>query len=457
MKQFFLKIVTVTLLVLLIACTNASNDEGVPSGQVSGEPASEAPIPQKLSAEESAPENFQWMQGFPPPVDKRLSASDGSFFRFPALRWSVVHMREFMPTTNVSRGLGAPSEFSYRIDPEIDRIEFLPWDSDQLITWEESLAKSYTDGILILHKGDIVYEKYFAELSEEKVHAVMSVSKSFTGTLASVLVAEEKLDENALVQTYLPELKGSALGDATVREVMDMTTGLAFSENYADPDAEIWAFSAAGNPLPKPEGYNGPAGYFEYLQTLEKEGMHGETFGYKTVNTDALGWIISKVTGKKVSDYLSERIWKRIGMEQDAYYQIDALGTPFAGGGFNAGLRDLGRFGELIRQRGSFGGEQVLPEKAILDIEKGGDREHFARSKYKSLEGWSYRNMWWITHNEHGAYTARGVHGQVIYIDPLAEMVIVRLASYPTAANAAIDPFSLPGYHAVAKYLIENY
>jgi CubicO group peptidase (beta-lactamase class C family) len=141
-------------------------------------------------------------------------------------------------------------------------------------------------------------------------------------------------------------------------------------------------------------------------------------------------------------------------MEQDAYYQIDALGIPFAGGGFNAGLRDLGRFGELIRQKGAFKGKQLFPEQAILDIEKGGDQAAFARSSYPALEGWSYRNMWWITHNEHGAYTARGVHGQALYIDPVAEMVIVRLASHPKAGNAANDPFSLPGYHAVAKYLL---
>jgi CubicO group peptidase (beta-lactamase class C family) len=194
-------------------------------------------------------------------------------------------------------------------------------------------------------------------------------------------------------------------------------------------------------------------GYYEYLQTVGKEGEHGQAFGYKTVNSDVLGWLISRLTGKKVSDYLSDRIWSRLGMEQDAYYQIDALGIPFAGGGFNAGLRDLGRFGELIRNGGEFQGEQIIPRMAIEDIEKGGDRERFNRSPYTKLTGWSYRNMWWMTHNEHGAYAARGVHGQTIYIDPEAEMVLVRLASHPVAGNAANDPYSLPAYHAVAKYL----
>jgi CubicO group peptidase (beta-lactamase class C family) len=405
---------------------------------------------------ESDPSSYGWMQGFPPPKEKRLQATDGSFFRFPALRYSVVRMREFLPTTNVSRGLKSATPFSYQIDEEIDKVEFTTWDENNPMTWAESLMKNYTDGIIILYKGKVVYEKYFADLTETRVHAVMSLTKSFTGTLASILVAEGQIDENKLVKAYVPELAKSAFGDATVRQVMDMTTALKYSENYADPNAEVWAFSAAGNPLPKPEGYTGPVGYYEYLQTVKKEGIHGEAFGYKTVNSDALGWIMARATGKSVADLLEERIWTKLGMELDSYYQIDALGTPFAGGGFNAGLRDLARFGELIRTRGKWQNQQLIPEQAVLDIEKGGSKEVFKKSVYSMLKGWSYRNMWWMTHNEHGAFAARGVHGQTIYIDPTAEMVIVRLASHPIAGNAANDPYSLPAYHAVAKYLMSK-
>jgi len=406
------------------------------------------------AAGETDPVEQGWMQGFPPPKDQRLSASDGSFFSFPALRYSVVHMREFLPTINVSGGLEEAERFSYAIDQSIDTVTFLPWNDTIPMTWEESQQANYTDGMLILHRGEIVYEKYFGEMAQDRLHAVMSVSKTFTGTLAAILVAEGVLDENALVKDYVPELEGSAFGDATVREVMDMTTALQFSENYADPKAEIWAFSAAGNPTLSGTVYDGPVGYFEYLKTVQKSGEHGEVFGYKTVNTDALGWIISRVTNQKVSELLSKRIWQPLGMEMDAYYQVDALGTPFAGGGLSAGLRDLGRFGEMIRNNGIWNGEQIIPKAAVDDIRKGGNKEAFANSIYgEKLEGWSYRNMWWITHNEHEAFAARGVHGQTIYIDPSAEMVLVRLASHPSAANSKIDPTSLPAYHAVAKYL----
>lgn len=405
----------------------------------------------------SSPDSTKYMQGFPPPSNKRINARDGSFFQFPAIRYSVVHMREFMPTVNVPRGnTVCPTEFTYAIDNNIDSITFTPLGADSTITWQESLALNYTDGILILHKGRIVYERYFGELTPERVHAVMSVTKSFTGTLASILVAEGKLDTDKYVGEYIPELKNSGFGDATVREIMDMTTAIRYSEDYNNPKAEIWDFSAAGNPMI--EHMPGtPQGYYEYLPTIIKEGEHGNVFGYRTVNAEVLGWIISVITGKSVAELLTEKIWSKMGMEQDAYYQVDALGTPFAGGGLDAGLRDLARFGEMMRCNGVWHGCRIIPQKAIEDICNGGSKEAFARSEYgKTLKGWSYRNMWWITENSHGAYMARGVHGQAIYIDPAAEMVIVRLASTYHSSNLEIDPLSLPAYTAVAEYLLNR-
>jgi len=135
---------------------------------------------------------------------------------------------------------------------------------------------------------------------------------------------------------------------------------------------------------------------------------------------------------------------------------VDSTGTPFAGGGLNTGLRDLARFGEMIRNNGFFNGKQIVPAQVVADIRRGASRDDFAKAGYKLLEGWSYRNMWWITHNEHGAFMARGVYGQALYIDPTAEMVIARFASYPIAGNAVIDPTSLPAYHAIAKHLLKH-
>lgn len=407
-----------------------------------------------LSAEDSDPRKLGWMTGFPPPHEKLIIQPESDYFSFPKLRWTVCHIRELLPTKQVSRGIGPPIPLTYAIDDGIDAVRFTPLNSDEQMTWKESLSANYTDGILILHKGRVVYERYFGCLEEKGQHAAMSMTKSLTGLLAEILVAEGRLDDTAKVSSIVPELSGSAFGSATVRQVMDMTTALDYSEDYADPKADIWIYSAAASPLPKPKGYKGPNGYFEYLQTVKQNGTHGEAFGYKTINTDALGWIISRAMGKNLADLLSERIWSRMGAEQDAYMTVDSKGTPFAGGGLSTGLRDLGRIGLLMLNGGEINGQRLFPQEVVEHIRAGGDKHSFAKAGYKTLAGGSYRSMWWIYHNKQGAFAARGVHGQTIYVDPTAEMVIARFASFPTASNTQIDPTSLPAYEAVAEYLM---
>ena len=235
---------------------------------------------------------------------------------------------------------------------------------------------------------------------------------------------------------------------------MDMTTALDYSEDYSDPDAEVWTYARAGSPYLVSEQREGPRSYFDYLKTVRKDGEHGEAFGYKTINSDVVGWLIARTTGVSVADYFSERIWSKIGAEREAFYTVDSIGTPFAGGGFNATLRDMARSGLLVLNEGKWAGEQIIPAQAIASIRNGGDRAVFAKAGYELLDGWSYRGMWWVSHDDHGAFAARGVHGQTIWIDPAADMVIVRFASNPVAGNAANDPTSLPAYRAVADYLM---
>lgn len=409
-----------------------------------------------LPASASDPQAMGWMQGFPPPADKAIRFTDPDYFSFPRLRWTVCHFRELMPTAGVDRGTGPASELPVALDAGIEAIRFRPLDSEQNISWAEAFDATYSDGLLVLHHGRIVHERYAGCLHEHTLHGAMSLTKSITGLLGEVLVAEGSLDENALVGSLVPELKNSAFGDASVRQLLDMSTGLAFSEDYADPKAEVWAHARAGSPLPPPAGYTGPRSYYESLQQVRKKGEHGQAFGYKTVNSDALGWLLARSTGQPINELLAERIWRRIGAEREAFYTVDSIGTPFAGGGFNTTLRDLARLGQLVLQDGEWDGEQIIPAAAIERIRRGGDRGQFARAGYAQLPGWSYRGMWWHSGNEHGAFSARGVHGQTLWIDPVADLVIARLASHPVAANAANDPISLPAWGALATYLMKN-
>ncbi|WP_244430326.1 serine hydrolase domain-containing protein [Roseivivax halodurans] len=412
-----------------------------------------------FSAQESDPNVIGWMQGFPPPDDKLITQPDSNYFSFPKLRWSVCHLREFLPTEVIRRGVGAPVPLSYPTPSEfadlaleIDALTFMPIDGTEEITWEESLYANYTDGMIVMHRGEVVYERYFGCLEEDGKHAIMSMTKSITGLLAEILLAEGVLDDTRPVREVVPEIGDSAVASSTVREVMDMTTGVQYSENYSDPNAEIWDYSRAASPLPKPADYEGPDSYWEYFQQVEPEGNHGDAFHYKTINSDMLGWIISRVTGKSVTDLASERLWRPMGAEMDAHQTVDAKGVPFAGGGVTAGLRDLARLGTLMLNEGEIHGKRLFPAEVAQKISAGGDRSKFAG--FPTIPNGSYTSQWWIFHNEHGAYAARGAHGQTIYVDPTAEMVLVRVASYPRAQNGFIDPTSLPAYQAVADHLM---
>jgi len=252
----------------------------------------------------------------------------------------------------------------------------------------------------------------------------------------------------------VPELKDSGFGDATLRQLLDMTTGVKFSENYEDPNSSIWQFRLATGFMPRPARYTGPETAYDYHKSLTKEYDHGERFNYKTVNIDVLNWAMSRATGRSLTELLKDRFWNKLGMEQDAYFVVDPAGIENAGGGLNLTLRDMARFGEVLRLGGRYNGQQIVPAAVIDDVRRGGNREIFAKAGYKTLPGWSYRSMWWVSHNDHGAFTARGVHGQAIYIDPAAEMVIARFASHPKSGNVNMDPTSLPAYEALADHLM---
>ena len=402
------------------------------------------------------PARMGWMKGSPPPADKTITFESGDHLRFPQIRWAVAHYRELLPTAGVPRGHGPVSALPLALREDIDDVTFLPIGSDKPMTWAQSLDANYTDAILILHKGRIVYERYFGVMTRDQPHLNFSVTKSYTGTLAAILIEEGKLDETAPVARYTPELKNSGFGNATVRQILDMTPNIAYSETYAANSADFARYTYAAKFGPRPKDYEGPTNLFDFLKTIKPAGPHGQHFSYASVNTDILGLLIARVTGKPLQTVLSERIWQPLGMENDASFTIDEQGTAMAGGGLSSTLRDQARFGEMMRLGGKFNGRQVVPESIIADIRKGGNKDYFAAAGYKALPNWSYRGQWWVNHNADGAFSARGVLGQAIYVDPKAEMVIVRFASGPQWSNSFYDPTTLPAYQAIADKLKES-
>jgi CubicO group peptidase (beta-lactamase class C family) len=403
----------------------------------------------------SDPNALGWMQGSPPPPAKRIRFEDDRLLEFPQLRWSLSHMRELVPSVAVWRGAGPASDIGLATTAGEARIDALAFDDLQgrRHTWAGSLAHTYTDGIVVLHRGVRVYERYFGALQPHRPHACFSITKSYAATLAATLIHERALDETKMVPYYLPEMAGTAYQDATLRQVLDMQVGVEYSELYADPQAQIWDYARAGGLRARAPGYQGPGNYYEYLVTLRKAGEHGAEFAYKTVNTEVLCWIMKRVTGIALADMLSERIWSRIGCEEDAYVAVDSIGVAMGGGGMSASLRDLCRFGELMRCEGAWRGTQVIPAEVIADIRRGAESAKFVKAGYTLLPGYSYRNMWWVSHNPLGVFEARGIHGQRLYIAPQAELVVARFSSHPIATSAANDVVTLPAFAALCQLL----
>ena len=406
-------------------------------------------------ADASDPVASGWMQGSPPPPAKLIRFQDDRFLEFPQIRWTLSHMRELAPTAAVWRGAGVPSDLGVAplgLEASIDALAFVDLHGRKL-TWAQSLKDTYTDGIVVLHRGRRIYERYFGALQEQRPHACFSITKSYAATLAATLIHEGVLDEARTVSHYLPEMVGSAYEDATLRQVLDMQIGVEYSELYADPKAHIWDYGRAGGLRPRGPAYTGPSNFYEYLRTLRKQGAHGAAFAYKTVNTEVMCWVMKRATGVALPDMLSERICSQIGCEEDGYVTVDTIGVAMGGGGLSASLRDLCRFGELMRCDGAWRGKQLIPGEVIADIRRGSDPAKFAMAGYTLLPGYSYRNMWWVSHNPLGVFEGRGIHGQRLYIAPKAELVIARFCSHPIATSAANDPVTLPAFAAMSQLL----
>lgn len=398
----------------------------------------------------------QLMKGFPPPIEKTVTKTN--WLSPPFNRYAFQHISQVHYTQEIYRGLMPVLKLRSQVK-DLDDVTYKNKEGKER-TFRQMLDDTYTDAIVVLHKGKIVYEKYFNGQTPHQRHIMFSVTKSLVGTVAAVKVYQGIIDENLKVSDYVPELKKSAFGDATVRQVMDMTTGIQYSEKYDDINSEVVKHMVASAYRPIPEGYKGPETLYDFLPQLKKEGKHGEIFHYVSANTEVLAWIVKKATGKSVVEILQNEIWSKMGAERDGYILTDRAGAASWGGGFNGTARDMARFGLMMLNNGQINGIQCVPAEVVEGIRDGGSQKAFAQSeegqKGEVMEGWSYRNQWWITHNEHKAYSAIGIYGQFIYVDPTAQVVIVKQSSFLSARNETIDYDPIVAFHELAKYLKEG-
>jgi CubicO group peptidase (beta-lactamase class C family) len=384
------------------------------------------------------------MRGSPPELRLPLTEWD----RPPWNRWSFQHVREILPTAEVWRGSGAQSVFA-QVPQDLGGITFQR-SSGSESTIETFLDDSYTDGLLVLHRGRIIWERYFNGMSERTLHLSQSVAKSVTGAAAGCLVALGVLDPKALITHYLPELAATAYQGATLAHVLDMTSGVRFNEDYTDAYSEMGKADVASGWKPLPPGAeNFPDTMWELILSLTtRERAHGERFVYRSIETDVLAFCMERASGKRLPQLVSELLWQPMGAAESACFTLDRAGYALADGGLNATLRDYARFGSLYLHGGAFNGRQIVPE-AWIKATQSGDHALFGEPYTLTTPNGAYRNQFWIEDVSRTVIMCRGVFGQLIYIDPARDLVVVKLSSWPDFLNLEFGIDTLRMIHAL--------
>lgn len=358
-----------------------------------------------------------------------FAAAAGAAAAQVATRADVPSILQWTPEQQARWYPDIESVYRVKVIPRGPRVQPLPKTSRQIEptwthdgkTWtvDEYMRAYNVSGVLVLKDGKILLERYGMGRKPEDRWTSFSVAKSVTATLVGAAVQDGKLGLDQPVTRYLPELKGSAYEGATVRHLVMMSSGVKWNEDYTDPNSDVARSGAPtnepGNPI------------INYLAKLPRASEPGAKFTYNTGETDLVGFLVSRATGKSLSEYASEKIWKPYGMERDGIWVVDAQGHERGGCCMSMTLRDYGRIGQFILDGGRAGGQQILPA--------GYARESTSKQIDNETGGYGY--FWWMRPN--GAYDAVGIFGQSISTFRDDRVIVVVNSAWPRATGRELS------------------
>lgn len=328
--------------------------------------------------------------------------------------------------------------------------------------------QSYTDGVVVLKGGKKVYERYFNGMTAHDHHIWYSMTKSLVSASFGLLVEQGKVDLDKSPADYIPELKGSGFERNTIRDVLNHAAALSFKESYTDLKSDFALYYAPALNM----GYI-PGGRDAQPGGTEIYGVHnfvarfvkadeslkpGQEFDYNSSNADVLGWLLARISGQPLREFIQQNIWAKLGAEHDGFIAVDRAYQAVATGGMNSTLRDAARFGQLVMKNGKKNGKQILPKtwlKQHLNISTDETAAFEANEKYKNDPWFGYKNMWWVLDPKAGEFAAVGIHGQIIYINREVDVTAAVFSSDPTASAASNTAFhnKLRALRAMAKAL----
>lgn len=393
-----------------------------------------------------------------PAVDgTRRTATLVNWQQPPYNRWSFQHVREMIPTARIAPARDAPRKLRRSKRPAIGDLHLASGGAG--LTLDELVEQTYTDGMLVLHDGRVVYERYLNGMEYDTPHLLMSVSKSITSSVVGILVGEGRLAPEMLVTDIVTELRGTSFDGCTVRDLLDMRAGTRFNEDYDDMDAEIRTAEPVFGWAPRTDPY-APADLRAYYPALVNDGEHGGPFRYRSILTDLLGWVLEEASGQRYAELVSRTLWAPMGAEYEAEVTVDPGGNALADGGICCTLRDLARFGRLMLDGGRRGGRQIVPAAWVRDTLTPAHDSVQAftaadRDPGEFPPGSYYRNKWWVIDPAAGIYTGIGIHGQLVFVHGPARMVVAKLSTWPESLSAERFGPTLRGCLDLAAKLAE--
>jgi hypothetical protein len=299
--------------------------------------------------------------------------------------------------------------------------------ANQRHTLDEYFSRNYVVGFMVLHDNQILLEKYFHGADRESRFLSNSVSKSFTSVLVGAAIAEGKIKSvDDPVVKYLPWLQDSGGYRATtIKNLLEMASGVKFDEEYTNPDAEIGQYASAL--------LHGEPSFHDLALSIQPKVKPGTHFEYQTINTQVLGMILEVATGQPLNRYAEAKLWSNIGPEDDAFlFRSKKQAQICAGSSLNVRVRDYARFGLMAMYGGTLGGQRVVPEawikastqpqESFLQPQPNGPNDH---------QNFGYGYQWWVLYDDDGSFAALGIYGQAIYVNPKRHVVIVQTAAWP--------------------------
>ena len=402
------------------------------------------------------PNESKVMKGSPPPEEMLVTSQN---LRDPkTLAWQYQHHRELFPTQRIWRGKGPISTFARPQDADQVRELFdgivIQNKKGQQSTIRDYFRAVKIDGFLAMKvapagKAVILNEQYFNGMRPESVHGIFSGVKPMHAMLLGLAMENGLVDENGKVQDYIPELRETAYHDVTIRHVLDMVSGVKSSfgvivkdgKLVPDPDTkEQELIALALEPSTDPSV---PKGVYGFLKVLKRKHPPGTVYNYSNPDADVVNWVSEKVFNQRFSDLFSEKIYQRLGPEEDAQMGCDWRGSTT--GMFSISLRDFARIGEMILHKGQFRGKKIIDRKFFDQIDQADPKklENSLLIVAGNLpEGTAHRNFIFKMPGQGHVYGISGAFGQFMYIDLTRQHIIAQVTSLGTADSAAVSEIS---------------